>query len=166
MHRVEALIDVREFVMVRDVFIDLVFLAGNLPTVRVFGTQRRRMKTRLVLTFHDSRRLSSPLHTSKSGPAPDTPSDQLESPLASQFTTRQPAGETHGRVEISLPAAATLMIVETPHPLWYISRAARMMSTCWRCRCCRHRGRSPLSSTYSCLVLHNIPCDRVELLVR
>jgi hypothetical protein len=37
---------------------------------------------------------------------------------------------THGRVEISFPAAATPMTVETPHPLWQDSSAARMTSTC------------------------------------
>ena len=51
--------------------------------------------------------------------------------LPVNLTTRQPAGETHGRVEISFPAAATPMIVETPHPLWHASRAARMTSTCY-----------------------------------
>ena len=43
------------------------------------------MKTRLILTFHHARQLSAPLHTSESGPTPDTPGDQLEPPFTSQF---------------------------------------------------------------------------------
>jgi hypothetical protein len=42
------------------------------------------MRMNLALTFHDSRQLGSPFHTPESGPTPDTPSDQLEPPLASQ----------------------------------------------------------------------------------
>jgi hypothetical protein len=36
---------------------------------------------------------------------------------------------THGRVEISFPAAATPMMVETPQPLWHASSADRITST-------------------------------------
>jgi hypothetical protein len=42
--------------------------------------------------------------------------------------------ETHGRVEISFPAAATPMTVETPQPLWHASSADRITSTLKRKR--------------------------------
>ena len=45
-------------------------------------------------------------------------------PKAVPFQVR-PVTSWNGRVEISCPAAATPMMVDTPQPLWQLSRAAR-----------------------------------------
>jgi|SRR6266702_1292698 len=86
-HRVKALVDVREFEFVRDIFVHFDISLQIIYHGRD-GAQRSCMKMSLALTFHNSRQLGPPFHTSESGPTPDTPSDQLEPPLTSQFTTR------------------------------------------------------------------------------
>ena len=79
MHHVKALVDVREFVIVRDIFIDFEFSLQVIYGEGVWNsTKSHEDGTTVILTFHDSRQLSSPLHTSKSSPTPDAPSDQLE----------------------------------------------------------------------------------------
>ena len=72
------------------------------------------------LTFDETRDLGSSFHTAKGGSSPRPSSNQLESTRrfgVSCKKLRETGGITYGRVEISFPAAATPMIVETPHPL-------------------------------------------------
>lgn len=98
MHHVKALVDVREFVIVRDIFIDFEFSLQVIYGEGVWNsTKSHEDGTTVILTFHDPRQLSSPLHTSKSSPTPDAPSDQLEASFTCQLTTRQPAVRRNSR---------------------------------------------------------------------
>lgn len=84
------------------------------------------------LTFDETRELGSSFDTAESGSSPCPSGNQLESIRRVGINDRKVEAKertTYGRVEISFPAAATPITVETPHPLWQASRAARMTST-------------------------------------
>ena len=72
-----------------------------------------------MLTLNETRELGPSFNTAESGSSPSPSSDQLESTCAGLAVIRLELmeGVTHGRVEISFPAAATPIMVETPHPL-------------------------------------------------
>lgn len=77
-------------------------------------------------------KLRAALHTTKCTSLPYTSSDQLEcySKSVSGWTSsRKHIWGNLRLVEISCPAAATPMIIDSPQPLWHASSAARMTPT-------------------------------------
>ena len=84
------------------------------------GIKGKGVKAR-ELTFDETWELGSSLYTAEGGSSPCPPGNQLESMrrirVGHANKPRSTTEITYGRVEISFPAAATPMTVETPHPL-------------------------------------------------
>jgi len=70
-----------------------------------------------ILTFDETRDLGPSFNTTEGGSSPRPSGNQLESARGVRVKPRAVNGVTYGRVEISFPAAATPITVETPHPL-------------------------------------------------
>ena len=73
--------------------------------------------------------LGAALDTAKGATLPDTSGDKLECciKVSQRYETRGKSNVR--RVEISWPAAATPMTIDSPQPLWQASRAERMTWT-------------------------------------
>ena len=107
MHVVEALVDVVKVLRVGDKFVDP---QGSVEVI-----------------INDTRDLGSSLDTAERRSLPDSTGDQLEPVL--QLESRMNTQITYGRVEISAPAGATPMMLQTPQPLWQHSSASRITPT-------------------------------------
>jgi hypothetical protein len=81
------------------------------------------------LTFNQSRNFSSAFNTTECSSSPDTARNELESlhDISLQDVRDECMSQlAHGLVDISFPAAATPMMVDTPQPLWHDSSADLM----------------------------------------
>ncbi len=134
MHVVEAFGDVCQCPVVSHVLVNLDFslqvICHSQAHVcsQISHTQSGEYKPQL--TFNQARKLSTSLYATESGAAPSTPSHKLEAIPSTKFLLgsylRYRTINTHGRVDISWPAAATPMTVLTPQPLWHASSAERI----------------------------------------
>ena len=76
MHRVEALVDIREWEVMCDILVDL---DTALEVVFILGFSIENRAHGMLLTFYNTRKLGATLHTTESGATPDTTCDKLES---------------------------------------------------------------------------------------
>jgi hypothetical protein len=144
MHVMESLIYVRKVPAMSDVFVNLKCSLKIIYLRVVSGYQTRQV---FSLTINKTRDFSPSFDSAKGGSTPSSssylldvefthifwtgrwPPYKLKSELKSKHHDLVGMSRTHGRVQISCPAAATPIMVDTPHPLWHASRAARITCT-------------------------------------
>ena len=129
MHVMKASVDLSKCPVMSNVLVDLDF---TLEIIWNRGLVHSSTANSLVQTFDETRNFSAALDSSECCASPCSSSDQLEAVKASVkfiLLFEVWSKRMYGRVEISWPAAATPMTVETPHPLWQASRAALITCT-------------------------------------
>jgi len=116
MHGIETVIYLRELIPMRDILVDL-YVSFQIVCSREEESQTIAWRGYQTLTLDNAGQFCAPFYASESGPTPNASSDQLETMAVNNTINPKKSDWAHGRVEISFPAAATPMMVETPHPL-------------------------------------------------